>query len=264
MKKLLFKFAGIASAICFSVNVSAQTAGTLTFKFTPVTMSPGYSGTKNVLAVWIETNTGTFIKTRMRYWGSGTNDHLPTWNTSSKANTTDATTGATLSSFTAKSITWDGKTGPAATATIVADGSYRVAVQETWNHGTSGTVTNYYTFTKGNTTVNLVPANSANFTGLSLVWTPAAVVTGVNESNSENSEIVVYPNPTNGIFNVDFKEANNIKVVNTLGTVVYDEKIDQFTAGTKSIDLSNFANGIYMINVSNGERSSNRKVFLNK
>ncbi|NBX28636.1 MAG: hypothetical protein EBR55_10435 [Chitinophagia bacterium] len=56
----------------------AQTQGTLTWSFTP-TSHTGFAGTRNVLAVWIETSTGTFVKTKMRYVGGGTDDHLPTW-----------------------------------------------------------------------------------------------------------------------------------------------------------------------------------------
>ncbi len=183
----------IALATSFSVSVSAQTAGTLTFSFTPVTMSPGYSGTRNVLAVWIQTSANGaagFVKTKLRYAGGGTSDHLPTWSVNAggtagnclsaapNPNVTDATTGATLSSFTAKSITWDGKNVVGlANGTTVADGAYRVAIQETWNHGTTGTVTTYFAFTKGPTEDKQTPANTANFTGITLDWLPSTTVT---------------------------------------------------------------------------------------
>ncbi len=273
MKKLLFNLAGIALTICFSANVSAQTAGTLTFTYTPVSHS-GYSGTKNVLAVWIQTSTGGFVKTKLRYAGGSTSDHLPTWAVnaggsannclSSSCNKTDATTGATLSSFTTKTITWDGKNvSGTVNGTVVADGSYKVTIQSTWNHGTSGTVTRSFTFTKGTAADHQTPANDANFTNITLDWVPA-ITTGVEERVSDVQEISVYPNPTNGIFNVDFKKADNIKVINMLGAAVYEEKIEQAAAGTKSIDITNYANGIYFIYVSDGEKSSKHKIILNK
>ena len=273
MKKLLLNFAGIALTISLSTNLFAQTPGTLTFTFTPVSHS-GYSGTKNVLAVWIQTGTGGFVKTKLRYAGGGTSDHLPTWAVNSggsagnclatACNKIDATTGATLSSFTTKTITWDGKntnTVPA-NETTVADGTYKVTIQETWNHGTSGTVTTSYTFTKGPAPDHQTPANDANFTNIVLDWLPAST-TSV-ESISENPEINVYPNPTNGIFNVAFSKASTIRVINILGVVVFEEKVEQSSAGTKSIDLTNFANGIYLINVSNDKRASNFRIILRK
>jgi len=185
MKKQLLNFAGIALAILFSVNLFAQTSGTFTFSFTPVTMSPGYTGTKNVLAVWIQTSAGAFVKTKIRYAGGGTSDHLPTWSVNAggtagnclsappNPNVTDATTGATLASFTAKTITWDGKNvSGTANGTLVADGAYKITIQETWNHGTGGTVTTSFPFTKGPAADHQTPANTANFTNIKLDWVP--------------------------------------------------------------------------------------------
>jgi hypothetical protein len=272
MKKNLLKIAGIVSAICLSANVFAQTAGTLTFSFTPVAKSPCYQSTRWVLAAWIESNAGTFIKTRLKYCCHGsTTDHLPTWSVNaggtagncSAANATDATTGATLSSFTSQSFTWDGKTGPATSATLTPDGVYKVMIQETWNHGTGGTATTTYTFTKGPTAVTLNPANTTNITGAYLNWLPTST-TGIEESASGNMNINVYPNPNNsGIVNVDFERTNNIKVINTLGMVVYNQNIDQ-SVNTTSLDLSSLANGVYFIYVADGDKTSKHKVILNK
>lgn len=274
MKKLLFKIAGIASAICFSMTVSAQTAGTLSFVFTEASHATTYNGNaQHVLAVWIQTNAGAFVKTKLRYAGGSTSDHLPTWATqaacsggnciSTSCNTVDGLTGATKSAWSTYTVSWDGKKGAAATGTLQPDGIYKVAIQSTWDHGTAGTATSTYTFTKGAAVDQHTVASTANFTNIHVNWQPLNP-TGIDESSSDKPEIVIYPNPTNGVLNVDFSKANNIKVMNTLGTIVYDEKVDQLSTGTKNIDLSNFANGIYLINVSNDKGSSNHKVILNK
>ena len=70
MKKLLLT-TSIALGLFFSVNLSAQTAGTLTFTFTEVAKatSATYNGNaQHVLAAWIQnttgTGTGTFVKTK--------------------------------------------------------------------------------------------------------------------------------------------------------------------------------------------------------
>ena len=272
MKKLVSFIACTALSLCLSTAALAQTQGTLTFTFTPVTKSPCYSASKNVLAVWIENNAGTFIKTKLRYCcGGSTIDHLPTWSVNaggslgncSSANTTDATTGATLTSFTAKSFTWDGKTGPAATATLVPDGVYKVMIQETWNHGTSGTATTTYTFTKGPNKDSQTPAATANITGVTLNWIPTSA-SGIEEVVSGTMDIKVYPNPNNsGIVNVDFEKANNIRVINTLGVVVYNEEVDRSSVA-KTINLSALANGIYFICVSDGDNYAKHKIILNK
>lgn len=280
MKKLLSKLTIIALAIFFSSSLKAQTAGTLTFTFTEVakpTTSCYNGNAQHVLAAWIQnttgTGTGTFVKTKLRYVGIGTNDHLPTWATnasctsgiatSAGCNTVDGTTGATRSTFTTYTVTWDGKKGAAATGTLQPDGVYKVSLQSTWNHGTTGTALTSYTFTKGPSIDTQTPLGNTTFTNVTLIWTPS-IATGINENNSTKPEIVVYPNPTNGVFNVDYSKANNIKVINTLGVIVYEEKLELLSQGTKSIDLSDFANGIYFITVSNDNGSLNHKVILDK
>jgi hypothetical protein len=275
MKKLLSKLTGIAIAICFSSSLSAQTAGTLTFTFTEASHASTYNGNaQHVLAVWIQTNAGAFVKTKMRYAGGGTSDHLPTWATqasctggsciSTGCNTLDGLTGATKSTWGTYTVTWDGKKGAAATGTLQPDGIYKVTIQSTWNHGTTGTATTSYTFTKGAAVDQHTVANTTNFTNVAINWQPSTT-TGIDEATAENPSVSVYPNPSNGSFNVDYKNATSIKVINTLGVLAYETKIDETVSeGTKNIDLSNFANGIYIINVSNGNSSINHKVVLNK
>jgi len=289
MKRKLQITAVLIAALSFTIF--AQTAGTLTFKFTeiPHIAAETYSGNaQHALAVWIQSGatgnaTSTFVKTRLRYGanssGSNTRDHLDTWavnsgGTAANANATacnkiDATTGATLAAWqTNRTITWDGKNANAVTAneTIVADGTYRVTIESCWDHDWSGapvgTGVSSFTFTKGPNAVHLTPTATINFTNMTLDWVPLG--TGVNEVSSENPEISVYPNPTNGIFNVDFKKADNINVVNMLGSVIFEEKVEQIVSGTKTIDLTNFANGIYFIQVLDGEKIARRKIILNK
>ena len=275
MTKLSTTLTSIAFAACATVPALAQnTPGTLTFSFTPLSHTPSYAGTKHALAVWIQTGTGTFVKTKLLHAGAGggTDDHLPTYAVNAggtagdcltSTNKTDATTGATLTSYAARSITWDGKNVSGATnGTIVADGTYRVAVQETWNHGVTGTTTRFFTFTKGANPDVQTPANDANFTNISLNWQPT-VVTGI-ENITEVTAVRVYPNPTNGVFNVSYPKANTIQVINALGEVIVTEPINQKSAGVKSIDLTNYANGIYVISVVTDEGTTNHNITLTK
>ena len=273
MKKRILFFISATLLVASSISMSAQTPGTLTFTFTQVAHSPCYTGTKNVLAVWIQTNAGVFVKTKLRNAGTGTADHLPTWAVNSggtsancmaaACNKTDATSGATLSSFGAKTIIWDGKNVVGTVnGTTVADGVYKVTIQSTWNHGSGSTVTTSFTFTKGPTADHQTPANTADFTGITLDWVPG--IAGVADIASAGPEINVYPNPTIGLFNVDYSKATSVKVVDILGDVIYDEKVDQNNAGTMAIDLANYANGIYFIYVFDGVNSSKRKLILTK
>lgn len=268
--------------IGFSVPTAAQTTGTLTFTFTtPIHTSGNYvSNGRYVLAVWIESctpcgttaGTSTFVKSKVRNVGSGTKDHLPTWcckaggscvaassnALASTCNTVSATTGATLTTFTAKTVVWDGTNVAGANVT---NGSYRVCVQETWGHG-SATATRYFPFTKGTATDSQTPASDTNFTNISLVWAP----TLANETFTQGPEVLIYPNPSNGIFKMDFKtEVKNIRVFDMLGGLVYTENVYPLNSETtKEIDLSNASNGIYFVNVSDDNGTSSYKIVLNK
>jgi len=270
MKKTL-KHLSILLFLIATTFTFAQTDGTLTFKLTcPMHSSGNYeTNGRYVLAVWIESctpcgttaGTSTFVKTKVINWGgssSNTGDHLPTWRTKSGMSTVDATTGATSTNFNLRTITWNGTN---VSGTLVPDGSYRVAVQETWGHN-GATVTRYFPFTKGPNTDNQTPTADTNFTNISLIWAPALGV----EDISKSPEFVVYPNPSRGVFNVDFKnEVKNIKVVNLLGEVVYSEDIDtSFYESSKTIDLSSFASGVYIFNLTNDRGTSSYKVLLEK
>jgi len=266
MKKILSKLIILSLGIFFSTTTSAQTPGTLTVVYTPTAPSTAtfYSGKRNLGAAWIETGTGTFVKTKIKFCG-GNCDHLTSspWQTASAGNTTgaDVASGATKTSFAATTFTWNGTN---TAGTVVADGNYNIKIFSVWNHGSTSNqlYTSTVGFTKGTTPSTVTPAATNWLTGVTLIWTPATT-TGIEE-NASNPSISVAPNPSNGIFNVDFKNANNIKVFNALGVLVYDEKIEQTAEGTKAIDLSNFSNGMYFINVSNEKGSINHKVILNK
>jgi hypothetical protein len=265
MNKIKLIAACIFSAISLIDKISAQTDGVLTFSFTPISHN-GFQGTKNALAVWIETGTGAFVKTKIRNagQGGGTSDHLPTWAVnsggssnncmSSACNITDATTGATLSSFTPKSITWDGKDVIGTmNGTLVADGTYKVMIEETWNHGATGKTLRSFTFTKGPNQDLQTPISDANFTNIELNWLPnPGSNVGLQELATENGNSV-FPNPSAGVFNVKYKIATKIEVINELGEIILEEKVSNLNAGTKAIDLSKFDNGLYFINIYNNE-----------
>jgi hypothetical protein len=70
------------------------------------------------MAVWIQSSTGAFVKTRARNAGGGTSDHLPVWAVNAggsagncltaSCNTVGAVTGATLNNFSTRNFSWDG------------------------------------------------------------------------------------------------------------------------------------------------------------
>lgn len=200
MTRRITKITNVLLGILLTSSLFAQTAGTLTFNFTEVSKANNLtyqSQGRHVLAVWIQSNTGTFTKSRLRYVGSSTNDHLPTWAANSggpagdclstSCNIVGATTGATLSSFASRSFTWNGTDASAVVGVNVPDGVYKVTIEETWNHGTTSTAVRSFTFTKGPNSDIQTPTTDANFSGISLQWIPTAVAPTASFTQSATS-----------------------------------------------------------------------------
>jgi len=146
--------------------VSANTPGTLAVTIATSTYNGPYAP-KHVLAIWVANNAGTFVKSLMVYAAARKPD-LTNWlSATSVGNTTDAITGATLSSHGTRSCTWNGTN---VSGTVVANGAYQLCVEYTESNGTGKLAT--FTFTKG-TTATTVAASTLSGVSLSVLnWTP--------------------------------------------------------------------------------------------
>lgn len=133
------------------------------------TVTSGTGGSyspKNIVAIWVETNSGTFVKSLTVYAADRKSD-LTNWETSSNGNTTDAVTGATRSNFGTIYGSWDGTD---VSGNVVADGAYKVCLELTDKSGTGNFST--FNFTKGTAAQTLTPANAPSFSNISIKWMP--------------------------------------------------------------------------------------------
>jgi len=145
---------------------SANSTGTLTVSVLTVAPGGGYAP-RNVVAIWIETNAGVFVKSMLVYANARKRD-LSNWysNTSSGSlpgSTLDAITGATQSSNTTRTCTWNGKD---VSENVVIDGTYKVCM----NIADGNTAFTSYTFTKGPAAMTLTPPNVTGFSNISISW----------------------------------------------------------------------------------------------
>lgn len=78
-------------------------------------------------------------------------------------------------------------------------------------------------------------------------------------SLTEENSMIVKPNPTSGIFTVEiFKDESEITLVNILGETI--DVRTNINKGMVEFDLSNYENGVYFLNIGNGNSSQNFKV----
>ncbi len=96
--------------------------------------------------------------------------------------------------------------------------------------------------------------------------TPFKSENNVGISESGELTVKVYPNPSNGMIFVDLNQLagaeTQIRVINTIGEVVYLETIS--AEGVKAIDMNNFANGVYTVQVNSGNITSVEKISVLK
>ncbi len=74
---------------------------------------------------------------------------------------------------------------------------------------------------------------------------------GIKEISLKN-RVKVYPNPAQGVLNIDFENINEnveINLVNVLGQTIYSEKISK-AMNVRTIDISGFAKGVYTLSLS--------------
>jgi len=79
----------------------------------------------------------------------------------------------------------------------------------------------------------------------------------------DNSLISVYPNPAKDMINVDLSSLNaagaSVKVMNANGMVVYNAIASN---NNETINTSSFNKGIYLVQVSSGNKISNKKIVI--
>jgi len=90
---------------------------------------------------------------------------------------------------------------------------------------------------------------------------------GVNEVSIDNY-VSVFPNPTNGMINVNLNAldlgAVNVKVYNLVGEVISETSDNISTAKKYAINLAGHSNGIYFVEVKTEKGKAVKKILLNK
>jgi len=79
----------------------------------------------------------------------------------------------------------------------------------------------------------------------------------IRETNMSEKGLVLYPNPNSGNFTIKLSDPSNLNISNALGQIIFEIDFDK--TGEQQLDLSNLANGIYFVNVSNKFGQANLK-----
>lgn len=127
------------------------------------------------------------------------------------------------------------------------------ATSYTWSDNSNGTSISVSPTVTTTYTVTGVDANGCSTTAM---FTQTVANCNGLKAFVTNENIKVYPNPSNGIFNVEANASGNfeIEVTNLIGQVIYKGRI---VTGTTKIDLKAKA-GIYYYNISENGKAVNQ------
>lgn len=230
------------------MSLTAQTEGDLTVSVSTSEVGGSYAP-RNIVAIWVEDDAGNFVKTLLAYAATRIT-HLNIWQASTVAagtefNRVDAITGATRTSHGTRNCSWDATDY---TGTLVPDGTYNLFMELTDRNDTG----NYssFPFVKDGNASSQTPADVLSFSAISINWEPLNT-SGVSDMEALN-KIVIYPNPSSGIFTIIGEEIQGVEVRNSLGKRIY-------ITSDKTIDISNQPEGIYWILI-----KSNHQILVKK
>ena len=152
--------------------------------------------------------------------------------------------------------------------TVNSNLCYKVTVNDTYGDGfNAGTGAGNYQIKDGATviyTMNGVMSTQ----DIKLFKTSA--FTSINEINTTITNVSVYPSPAKNSAALSLELVQNenvsISVVNTVGQVVFTESLSNLSAGNHVVNFNteNWASGIYNINISTTNGTTNRKLVVAK
>ena len=86
--------------------------------------------------------------------------------------------------------------------------------------------------------------------------------------NNYSTQLVVKPNPRNGLitvyFNVEKNQIESLEIFDALSNRIYSDSKIELTADGKQIDLSNYPEGIYLIRVKQAQKQFTKRIIITK
>ena len=154
---------------------------------------------------------------------------------------------------------FDGKICLGDAATITASTGYQ---SYSWDNGMSGQI-----ISVSPTSDQLYTLTTVDINGCSAVATVMIYVDSCTTGISENlANLMIYPNPSNGIVNIEFNNSDNnfdfIKVLNVLGEEVFEINEISENKNITTLDFSNHTKGVYLLKIKTSKGIINRKLVI--
>ena len=86
----------------------------------------------------------------------------------------------------------------------------------------------------------------------------------VSSNPSPLDEVLVYPNPSDGLFNIELQSNQSadieISVYDVRGRIIFEDRYDNTIQFKQTIDLSQVNSGIYIMEISDGKNTINKRI----
>ncbi len=269
--------AGNASASSNTISVTTNSSGTGTA--TDLLFSEYIEGSGNNKALEIANNTGSSISLSAYTVKKQTNG-AGSWSTglalsgtlttgskfvivnSSMSSSCFATSAANIST-TATELTFNGND-----AVGLFKNGVLIDIIGTFNGGTANfaadvTLRRKSTVTSPSATFNLSAQWDSYATDTCNNLASKKVQTAIEDEEIiiESDEIVIYPNPSDGNFNIESQNSDpySIEVFSFSGQKVFDKQ----NITSSEVSLQNLSSGIYFIKITKGEKTSYKRIIIN-
>ncbi len=148
--------------------------------------------------------------------------------------------------------------GEATTLTAVGAVNYTLLSSSAPANFTASTVTSTISTVLSPTASITYTVVGTNSVGCSHTFNVSQIVNacvGIHENTSSSALISIFPNPTNGVFTLDISNSTGIigiDIYNVIGAKVKSQKI---SAGKNEINLNDQSNGVYLIYVTENNKT---------
>ncbi|MBL7909630.1 MAG: T9SS type A sorting domain-containing protein [Bacteroidia bacterium] len=161
-----------------------------------------------------------------------------------------------------------------ATTTISISNSITVNVSSSSSSicvGQSATLTangaSSYTWSTGSNTTSIVvtPTTSTSYSvsgssgacnGSAITAVAVNLCTGIHQ-NINDFQFSIYPNPNNGIINIDIENSADLQITDLLGKMVLEITLQKFN---NTLNISNLSNGLYYFKIKQGDTVAIKKI----